>query len=156
MQKLTNSVRTLSMKEVKRGMRTARGENGTLAGTSGALPDHARDAGGRLGRGCAMSTASSRKRPDGPARQPAVRYPETQANVLVSLTRSRRTAATAFAAAVHRLNQRLDLPLAQAALLAGRLDRVQLAVRRPGQTRSGYRGTNKISSLRCQDFPGQT
>ena len=47
--RLTNSVRTLSVKEVKRGMRPAR-----LAKTARwqgpcALPDHARDAGGRLG-----------------------------------------------------------------------------------------------------------
>lgn len=48
--RLTNSVRTLSVKEVKRGMRLAgAGENGTLARAPGALPDHARDAGGRLG-----------------------------------------------------------------------------------------------------------
>ena len=47
--RLTNSVRTLSVKEVKRGMRR-RGWRKRHAGKgSCALPDHARDAGGRLG-----------------------------------------------------------------------------------------------------------
>ena len=47
--RLTNSVRTLSVKEVKRGMHR-RGWRKRHAGRAPcALPDHARDAGGRLG-----------------------------------------------------------------------------------------------------------
>ncbi|MFR3707666.1 MAG: hypothetical protein ACLTXH_09270 [Enterobacter hormaechei] len=47
--RLTNSVRTLSVKEVKRGMRLARLAKTARWQELQALPDHARDAGGRLG-----------------------------------------------------------------------------------------------------------
>ena len=59
--RLTNSVRTLSVKEVKRGMRGGAGENGTLAGLRARYPTM-RVMRRTAGRGCAMSTASFRKR----------------------------------------------------------------------------------------------
>ena len=69
--------------------------------------------------------------------------PETQTNVLVSLTRAAPDGGDSLlAAAVRRLSQRLDLPSPSRALLAGCLlrPRIASAVQRRGGLRSGPAG----------------
>jgi N2-citryl-N6-acetyl-N6-hydroxylysine synthase len=67
--RLTNSVRTLSVKEVERGIRLARlAQNATLAATAGTLSHLPRDAGRRLGRAAFCGRDDSGRKPDGTAR----------------------------------------------------------------------------------------
>ncbi|EMM0831871.1 IucA/IucC family siderophore biosynthesis protein [Enterobacter roggenkampii] len=115
--RLTNSVRTLSVKEVKRGMRLAR-----LAKTERWQDLQARYPTMRV----MQEDGWAGLRDDSGVVQEeslmALRVnllfdtPDTQTNVLVSLTQAAPDGGDSLlAAAVRRLSQRLDLPLAQAA-----------------------------------------
>lgn len=128
--RLTNSVRTLSVKEVKRGVRLAR-----LAQTPRWQQLQARyptmrvmqedgwiglrDADGQIQEESLMALRENLLFP----------LPETQTNVLVSLTQAAPDGGDSLlAACVRRLGQRLNLPLAQAAAcwLAAYCDRILL------------------------------
>ena len=113
--RLTNSVRTLSVKEVKRGMR--RGWRKRHAGRAPARYPTMRVmqedgwAGLRDEHGVIQEESLMALRVN-----LLFDTPETQTNVLVSLTRAAPDGGDSLlAAAVRRLSQRLDLPLARAA-----------------------------------------
>lgn len=115
--RLTNSVRTLSVKEVKRGMRLAR-----LAKTARWQELQARYPTMRVMQEDGWAGLCDEHGVVQEESLMALRVnllfdtPETQTNVLVSLTQAAPDGGDSLlAAAVCRLSQRLDLPLAQAA-----------------------------------------
>ncbi|ELE9689518.1 MULTISPECIES: IucA/IucC family protein [Enterobacter] len=115
--RLTNSVRTLSVKEVKRGMRLAR-----LAKTERWQTLQARYPTMRVMQEDGWAGLRDENGVVQEESLMALRVnllfdtPDTQTNVLVSLTQAAPDGGDSLlAAAVRRLSQRLDLPLAQAA-----------------------------------------
>ena len=115
--RLTNSVRTLSVKEVKRGMRLAR-----LAKTARWQELQARYPTMRVMQEDGWAGLRDESGVIQEESLMALRVnllfdtPDTQTNVLVSLTQAAPDGGDSLlAAAVRRLSQRLDLPLAQAA-----------------------------------------
>lgn len=115
--RLTNSVRTLSVKEVKRGMRLAR-----LAKTERWQDLQARYPTMRVMQEDGWAGLRDESGTIQEESLMALRVnllfdtPDTQTNVLVSLTQAAPDGGDSLlAAAVRRLSQRLDLPLAQAA-----------------------------------------
>ncbi|MDR9946074.1 IucA/IucC family siderophore biosynthesis protein [Enterobacter sichuanensis] len=115
--RLTNSVRTLSVKEVKRGMRLAR-----LAKTARWQELQARYPTMRVMQEDGWAGLRDESGTIQEESLMALRInllfdtPDTQTNVLVSLTQAAPDGGDSLlAAAVRRLSQRLDLPLAQAA-----------------------------------------
>ncbi|WP_308589863.1 IucA/IucC family protein, partial [uncultured Enterobacter sp.] len=115
--RLTNSVRTLSVKEVKRGMRLAR-----LAKTERWQDLQARYPTMRVMQEDGWAGLRDENGVVQEESLMALRVnllfdtPDTQTNVLVSLTQAAPDGGDSLlAAAVRRLSQRLDLPLAQAA-----------------------------------------
>ena len=115
--RLTNSVRTLSVKEVKRGMRLAR-----LAKTERWQELQARYPTMRVMQEDGWAGLRDESGTIQEESLMALRVnllfdtPDTQTNVLVSLTQAAPDGGDSLlAAAVRRLSQRLDLPLAQAA-----------------------------------------
>lgn len=115
--RLTNSVRTLSVKEVKRGMRLAR-----LAKTARWQELQARYPSMRVMQEDGWAGLRDENGVVQEESLMALRVnllfdtPATQTNVLVSLTQAAPDGGDSLlAAAVRRLSQRLDLPLAQAA-----------------------------------------
>ena len=115
--RLTNSVRTLSVKEVKRGMRLAR-----LAKTERWQDLQARYPTMRVMQEDGWAGLRNESGTIQEESLMALRVnllfdtPDTQTNVLVSLTQAAPDGGDSLlAAAVRRLSQRLDLPLAQAA-----------------------------------------
>lgn len=115
--RLTNSVRTLSVKEVKRGMRLAR-----LAKTERWQDLQARYPTMRVMQEDGWAGLRDESGTIQEETLMALRVnllfetPDTQTNVLVSLTQAAPDGGDSLlAAAVRRLSQRLDLPLAQAA-----------------------------------------
>lgn len=115
--RLTNSVRTLSVKEVKRGMRLAR-----LAKTERWQDLQARYPTMRVMQEDGWAGLRDESGVVQEESLMALRVnllfdtPDTQTNVLVSLTQAAPDGGDSLlAAAVRRLSQRLDLPLAQAA-----------------------------------------
>ena len=121
--RLTNSVRTLSVKEVKRGMRlarlskTARWQEPRRATPTMRVMQEDGWAGLRDESGVIQEESLMALRVN-----LLFDTPDTQTNVLVSLTQAAPDGGDSLlAAAVRRLSQRLDLPLPSRALLAGRL-----------------------------------
>lgn len=152
--RLTNSVRTLSVKEVKRGMRLAR-----LAKTERWQTLQARYPTMRVMQEDGWAGLRDENGVVQEESLMALRVnllfdtPDTQTNVLVSLTQAAPDGGDSLlAAAVRRLSQRLDLPLAQAARcwLDAYCDRVLLPCSAPRRTTAWCCSpTSKISWLRC-------